>query len=254
MILCKNLLWILVLGTLCVAVRGNDMPPGPDPDLPQPFDPAVADGLLESSPFTRTLNLSDSLVLTGIAYVDGHAVATLVNRSTRETFLVSNEPNAMGWRLADANASTELKRTQVKINVGTETVVVRYGEAQLDPKSQQKGMVPGGGDAGGIRHHSSGSSGQYASMDGGTRVKTSSLLGAGGSDRYRALSEDARTKFKDIMDKRRAAVPNASTEELSAYAQKIFPKIEASDAKAQTKNAGAPTPTTASVTKVKRTK
>ena len=98
MTLFKNLPGILAFCAVGFTARGTDMPPGPDPDVPQPLNTVAAQELLANSPFTRTLNLSDSLVLTGIAYVDGRAVATLVNRSTRETFLVSDEPNAQGWR------------------------------------------------------------------------------------------------------------------------------------------------------------
>jgi len=45
-------------------------------------------------------------------------VATLVNKITKQSYLVGAEPNAMGWRLAEVNASTQLKRTEVKIMVG----------------------------------------------------------------------------------------------------------------------------------------
>ena len=86
----------------------------PDPDLPQPLDLNVTQSLLQSSPFTRALNLSEQLALTGIAYVQGKAVATLVDKATKKSYLVSETPNAEGWRLAEASASNEIKRSQKK--------------------------------------------------------------------------------------------------------------------------------------------
>ncbi|WP_075090487.1 hypothetical protein [Verrucomicrobium spinosum] len=55
-----------VLGLAPALVMAADQP-ATDPDLPKSFDPSVADGLLAAPPFTRSLDLSDSLVLTGIA-------------------------------------------------------------------------------------------------------------------------------------------------------------------------------------------
>ena len=247
MILFKKHPWILVACSLALSVRGEDMPPsknGADPDLPQPLDFAKAQDLIDNSPFTRTLNLSDSLVLTGLAYVDGRPVATVVNRSTRETFIVADEPNVMGWKLAATAPGNDLKHSQVKINIGAETVVVRYAES-----SSSKAYVPGGGDAGSFKSHSSAggpTSLMAGSPSGSTHVKTSSLLGDGGSERYKALSSEARERFKGYIDKYRASSPNATPEQLSAYAQKIFPKIESADLKAQTKTTAA-APATASV-------
>src|SRR5438067_2190625 len=76
-----------------------------DADLPQPFDGAAAQEILSNSPFTRPLNLAHSLRLTGIAYVEGHPVGTFLNKETKESFILSEEPNAQGWRLAETNPS-----------------------------------------------------------------------------------------------------------------------------------------------------
>jgi hypothetical protein len=92
-----------------------------------------------------------------------------------------------------------------------------------------------------------------ADSSGTSRMKTSSLLGDGGSERYHALSSEARERFKGYVDKYRASSPNATPEQLSAYAQKIFPKIESSDLKAQAKSAAGAPAATASV-KIKKTK
>ena len=71
----------LIAGLLGMALHAADATSKAaisDPDLPTPFDATVANSLLENSPVTRSLNLSDALVLTGIAYIDGKPVATQV--------------------------------------------------------------------------------------------------------------------------------------------------------------------------------
>ncbi|MEZ0386213.1 MAG: hypothetical protein ACAI34_04035 [Verrucomicrobium sp.] len=190
-----------------------------DKDLPQPFDAKEAETLLTHSPFTRALNLSDSLVLTGVAYLEGRPVATVMNKATKESHVVSEEPNVLGWKLAEINASRVLNRTEIKITVDGETVSVRYSDDQLLPKNTR----PGGG---GFR--GPGGPGGPPGPD-GQRFRTSSLLGDNGRDRYMALSDTARDKFREMVRVKREAQPNASQEELTNFAKKEFDRIEADD-------------------------
>ena len=103
---------------------------------------------------------------------------------------------------------------------GAEIVTVRYGEDQLTPESK-KGSRPGQGNGGG--------SGPPQRPDGDRRPRTSSYLGEGGRDRYRALSDGARDRFRDLMRQRVESMPNASMEEQSVFAKREFEKIEAED-------------------------
>jgi hypothetical protein len=173
---------------------------------------------MTASPFTRSLNLSDSLVLTGIAYIDGKPVATLLNRETKENFVVSQEPNAQGWRLAETNATIQLNRAQAKIMIGAETVTVRYSDEQLTPETMKKGgFKPGGGSTeGGERH-----------PDGPRRDSR----GPSEEDRarYMSLSDKAKEKLRDAMIQSREKLVNASPEERGAYFRKVFEKIEQDD-------------------------
>jgi hypothetical protein len=57
-----------------------------DPDLPQPFDPNTLTAVVENSPFTRIVSISDSLVLTGMAYVDGKPVVTIFGSGEPDWF------------------------------------------------------------------------------------------------------------------------------------------------------------------------
>jgi hypothetical protein len=50
-----------------------------------------------------------------------------------------------------------------------------------------------------------------------------------GRQRYMALSENARNKFRDIMRDSREKLGNASPEEREAYVKKMFDKVERDD-------------------------
>jgi hypothetical protein len=189
-----------------------------DPDLPQAFNPAVADSLLAAPPFTRALDLSDSLVLTGIAYIEGKPVATVLNKQTKENFIVSEVPNAQGWRLAETSATVQLNRTQAKIMVGSEIVTIRYSDEQLTPESMKKGgFKPGGSDGRDDRRRD----------DGPRRERR----GPSEEDRkkFESLSSKAREKFIQEMRDSREKMQNATSEERSAYVKKVFERVEKED-------------------------
>jgi len=202
---------ILILGWQKLAAQA-------DPDLPQPVDATAAESLLLNSPFTRALDLSNSLALTGIAFVEGKPVATIMNRATKESYVVSEVPNAQGWKLAETSATKDLKHTEVKIMTGAEIVTVRYGDDQLTPEAR-KGARPG---------QSNRSPGPPGS-GGEPRFRSSSYLSDADRDKYRALSDGARDKFRELMRHQVESKPNAPMEEHSAFAQKEFQKIEAED-------------------------
>ncbi len=190
---------------------------GGDPDLPTPVSAQNLTTLMTASPFTRSLNLSDSLVLTGIAYIDGKPVATLLNKETKENFVVSQEPNAQGWRLAETTANGQLNRAQAKIMIGAEMVTVRYSDDQLSPESMKKGgFKPGGG-----------------STEQGVRSDGPRREGPRPSDddraRFMALSDKAREQFIQKMRESRDKMMNASPEERMQYAKKMFERVESED-------------------------
>lgn len=202
---------------------GNDLPAF-DPDLPQPFDAGATQDLLAHSPFTRSVNLTDSLRLTGIAYVDGRPIATFLNTETKQSFTVSDEPNAQGWRLMEASPGAELHDTEVTLQVGPEEVVMHYGDAQLSPGAAKKGMPTS---------HVAGSKAESkkARDDGEVRIKPSSLLGENGKELYVALSSEARARFRDILKSKLEKQPELTTEQRSAYALKVYASVKAADLK-----------------------
>lgn len=210
---------LILLASTGLEIRAADGAATTDPDLPQPVAPEDLTALITSSPFTRSLNLSDSLVLTGIAYIEGKPVATLLNKETKENFVVGEEPNAQGWRLAETSATVQLNRTQAKVMVGTEMVTVRYSDEQLTPEAMKKGgFKPGGGGG---------------PPDGDRRPDGPRRDGPRPSEedrqRFMALSEKAREKFIEKMRESREKMQNASPEERMAYAKKVFERVEADD-------------------------
>jgi len=186
-----------------------------DPDLPQPVDMSHAQTMVDNSPFTRVLSLSDSLILTGIAYIQGKPVATILNKSTKESYVVSDEPNAQGWKLADTSASRTLTHTQAKLVVGTEIVTVRYSDEQTTPEANKQGRR--GGPPEGGRGDSDRPSREYRRPS------------EEDHQRFMALSEAAKTKLREKMGESREKLMNASPEDRSAYFKKIFEKVERDD-------------------------
>ncbi len=188
-----------------------------DPDLPQPFDATALDPVLASSPFTRSVNLSDSLVLTGVAYVEGKAIATLFDKEKGQSLVVTEEPNVQGWTLTEAIPTSNLTRAQAKVQIGGEVVTIRYSNEDLVSKSgsERRGPPPGG-DRGGD----------------GDRYRKS---GRGPSEedrkRYESLSENAREKFRNVMREKFTdeKFRNAPEEERRAVIKREFDRIEKED-------------------------
>lgn len=109
-----------------------------DPDLPKPFDPTQLDTLIANPPFTRSVNPSDSLVLSGLAFIDGKPVATLFDSSNKSSIVVSDQPNAKGWTLNEALSTEDIRRAQAKISIGGEIVSIRYNKDALLPDKLKK--------------------------------------------------------------------------------------------------------------------
>ena len=80
------------LGVL--VVRAQD-----DGAIPRPLRDETFDALMANSPFTRSLGISDSLILTGVARFDQDTYATLMDTKTMESIIVSRQPNREGWQL-----------------------------------------------------------------------------------------------------------------------------------------------------------
>jgi hypothetical protein len=179
----KSLARVSALFLFASCLQAGDTP-AVDPDLPQPLDSRFADDLLTHSPFTRSVNLEESLQLTGIAYVNGHPVATVLNKQTKERVIVSEELNAQGWQLLAASAGADPSNSQIEMRVGPETITMHYHGQELSSG--------GNGDS---KARLAGSS----SKKDGEKLRPSTFLGEQGREMYASLSSEARDKFKDLM-------------------------------------------------------
>lgn len=196
----------------------------PDPDLPQPFDHAVVAAMITNSPFNRSVNLSDSLILSGLAYIDGKPVATIINSETGRSYIVREEPNVQGWKLAEASPTTDLARAQVKVAIGGEIFTIRYNADALKPENLKKKREksPGNGPPPG------------GPPGGDDRFRRSSSRGPSEEERarYESLSDNAKEKmrnfFRDNLDRLRNA---GSDEERRQFVRSAFEKIESEDKK-----------------------
>lgn len=189
-----------------------------DPDLPQPFDPNTLAAIVENSPFSRIVSISDSLVLTGMAYVDGKPVVTIFDKEAKQSIVVSDEPNLKGWKLVGAKPSEKIDYAQAQIAIGGETFSIRHSSLSKDdmkPEKREKGAPgapppPGGGE----RFRGSG-------------------RGPSEEDRkkYEALSEKAKEKFRDVLREKMSdpKFRGASEEERRNAIRGEFEKIQKSD-------------------------
>lgn len=191
-----------------------------DPDLPQPLDATKLEQAVSNSPFTRLVSLSEDLVLTGIARVDGKPVATIFNRKTKESFVVGQEPNFQGWVLEEILPAPDLARSRVLLSVGGEKVKLAYQSlSKEDLKPDGKRIKES----------------KIERSDRSERGERFRPEGRGPSEedrrRYESLSEKAREKFRDMMRSKfnDEKFRNAPEEERRSVIRKEFERIEKED-------------------------
>ena len=109
--------------------------------LPRPPHPADFEALRASSPFSRTLNLSDTFVLTGIARIEGNAYAALFDREERRTTVVTADSNREGLRLVEVEGDeSDLESVTARIALRSgEMFAIRYAKEQLRPEDRRPG-------------------------------------------------------------------------------------------------------------------
>ena len=113
--------------------------------------------LKQHSPFQRTLDLSKSLIITGVARIADAPVATLLDLETSKTSVVSTDTvSPEGWQLVEVNGNLsdiETLTAKIKMSGGGEIFSIRYEKAPAQTKGPNGVMVsnrigngtPGGG-------------------------------------------------------------------------------------------------------------
>ena len=125
-------LFVLVLVGLGSAQETEFFEQGEEPPitqyLPEPLPDSAFQAIRDNSPFRRNILLSDSIVLTGIARIEGKVFATLFDTATTETHLVTEIVNSEGWQLVGlAGDEADLGSITAKIQAGGgEVVSIRY--------------------------------------------------------------------------------------------------------------------------------
>lgn len=101
--------------------------------------------LKQHSPFLRTLDLSKSLIITGVARIDAEPVATLLDLETRKTSVVSRDAvSPEGWQLVEVSGNLsdiETLTAKIKMAGGSEIFSVRYEE--VPPPAKGSGGTTG---------------------------------------------------------------------------------------------------------------
>ncbi|MBL9151011.1 MAG: hypothetical protein JNK37_00920 [Verrucomicrobiales bacterium] len=126
------------------------------PGLPERLTDGHFEALRTHSPFLRTLDLSRSLIITGVARIDNEPVATLLDLETSKTSIVTRHGESPeGWQLVEVSgnpADIESLTAKIRMAGGTETFSIRYEKAP--PQTRGPGGVVvssrvGNGTAGG---------------------------------------------------------------------------------------------------------
>lgn len=213
------------------------MPGGPslhgeeaaDPDLPQAFDPSALATLARQSPFDRVVSFAETYLLTGIAHVEGRPLATLVNKETKQRFVVGAEPNAQGWRLAEASTTPDVRAASVKIFFGEEEVFLHYTDVLKQPEknppsSRRREVTP-------VDIHRLAES-DYVRKDenGKAYVRGSIYLPTADRDYYyNEMSSAARDQFRQVIRDSRDKMFSSSPDQRASFAKQAFDKAVADD-------------------------
>jgi len=127
----RSVIFMVLLGI--VTMHGADTtqqsPPSDDDGaIPHSVNEANFDALFTNSPFTRSLGVSDSIILTGVAHIQDEVFATLLDTQTMQSQVVSKTANIQGWQLVGVSGNPAESRTwAAKIQVaGGQVISVRY--------------------------------------------------------------------------------------------------------------------------------
>lgn len=206
-----------------------------DPDLPQPFDPSGIRKLVANNPFNRIVAFGDIYRLTGVAYVQGKPIATLLNKETKQHIVVSEEPNAQGWKLTEAVPTTVPKQAGVKLLVAGEEVTLHYDvAAAAEPTHASSNSWRGGGQRRVVEpvdiHNLKPEEYLRKDKDGKEYVRGSIYLPQ--ADReyyYNDMSREAHDKYREIIEQNRERMLNYNPDQRASFSKKVFDSVTASE-------------------------
>ncbi len=163
----------------------------PVPDAPSDSDFAA---LRKTSPFTRVLSLPETYALRGVATIDGAQVATLYNRETKKTIVVTPDGNnEAGIALVGVNPAFQLDGVTARISLAGDEAELRYETSQLYPEPKAGAATPGAPGSPKPEEHRGPSQQDI--------------------DRYKSLSPENQAKFREYIGHVMKNYPNLSREE-----------------------------------------
>lgn len=184
---------VLALFWFCSVPAQETLPPaGIEPQAPSAID---FEALRKTSPFTRVLNLSETYALRGVARINGEQVATLYNRETKKTLVVTPDgKNEAGIALVGVSRAPQLDAVTAKISFAGDEAELKYEMSQLYPEPKGGPGAPGG---------------QGGSPPEGERRGPSPQ----DIERYKALPEEKQAKLREYIGAVMKNYPNLSREE-----------------------------------------
>ena len=161
-----------------------------------PTNPEADDfaALKEASPFVRILNPAEIYTLKGVATLDDQPLATLYNRETKKSLLVSpDKASDEGIQLVEVAGGEGLEGVTATVSFAGEEVELKYQLQGLYPRSRGSGGPPqrGGGSDNGERRGPSQED----------------------IERYKKLSDENRNQLRQYIGHIMKTYPNMSREE-----------------------------------------
>lgn len=123
---------------------GENVPLSERPEAPQAPTESDFAALRKTSPFTRVLSLSETYALRGVAKIDEKQVATLYNRETKKTIVVTPEgDNELGLALVEVVPASELEEVAAKISFAGDEAELKYALDEIFPQPGASGRDRG---------------------------------------------------------------------------------------------------------------
>lgn len=175
---CRSVAAALMVGAMAVA--GSDIAAA-ETELPGATQEEDFTALRSASPFARVLNPAETFSLRGVAKVGAVSVATLYNRESGKSFVVTPESvGEEGIRLVEIEAGEELEEVKARVSFAGEEVELGYDPQQFVSAPRQASSGKGKGDRNG---------------DGERRRRPSKEE----MDRYNALAPEKQKVFQDYL-------------------------------------------------------
>jgi len=185
---------LIIVWGLASRLPAQELLPAPssEPEAPSASD---FEALRRTSPFTRVLNLSETYALRGVARINGEQVATLYNRETKKTLVVTPDgKNEAGIALVGVSRAPQLEAVTAKISFAGDEAELKYETTQLYPEPKGGSGAPGSS---------------------GGRPPEGEQRGPSPQDieRYKALPEEKQAKLREYIGTVMKNYPNMSREE-----------------------------------------